>query len=219
MTHTCNTCGAEKPAEAFFKQRAKKSGLFGSCKSCERKRNQAWIDANRERFRHLNRNATNLKRRRDPVRAMLCLARSRCKKTGQEFSLTQADIVIPKTCPVLGIPLSFGLGRGKGQSLAERDGRASLDRIDNSKGYVPGNVVVVSYRANRLKSDATATELLKIARFYARLDADKRGAVHLPDVQQPTHQETREMPECEQDGGRASDVFLPPLQLRRRDGK
>lgn len=30
--------------------------------------------------------------------------------------------------------------------------------MDNEKGYVPGNVVVMSYRANRLKNDGTAEE-------------------------------------------------------------
>jgi hypothetical protein len=35
----------------------------------------------------------------------------------------------------------------------------SLDRIDNTKGYVPGNVWVISWRANDLKRNATLEEL------------------------------------------------------------
>ena len=34
----------------------------------------------------------------------------------------------------------------------------SLDRVDNKKGYVRGNVVVMSYKANRLKNDGTAED-------------------------------------------------------------
>ena len=42
-----------------------------------------------------------------------------------------------------------------------------MDRRDNSIGYTPENVVVVSWRANRIKSDASAAELQKLANFYA----------------------------------------------------
>lgn len=165
----CKTCQTEKPEDAYHRQRSKRSGRMAECKLCQRKRNRAWIDENRDRFRHLNRNATNAKRRRDPIRNMLALARARCRKSGVEFNLSENDITVPEVCPVLGIPLTHGLGQGEGHALAVRDSRASLDRIDNSKGYVPGNVVVVSYRANRIKSDATSCELLKIARFYVGL--------------------------------------------------
>jgi hypothetical protein len=42
------------------------------------------------------------------------------------------------------------------------DNSPSLDRIDTSKGYVKGNVWVISWRANKLKSDATLAELESI---------------------------------------------------------
>ena len=41
----------------------------------------------------------------------------------------------------------------------------SLDRRDNSKGYVRGNVRVISWRANSRKSDLTALELWQIYRY------------------------------------------------------
>ena len=40
--------------------------------------------------------------------------------------------------------------------------------IENSKGYIRGNVIVISDRANRLKGDATLLELQRIADFYTR---------------------------------------------------
>lgn len=46
---------------------------------------------------------------------------------------------------------------------------ASLDRIDSSKGYVRGNVIVICKRANSLKSDATLQELEAITAFYKAL--------------------------------------------------
>jgi hypothetical protein len=192
-SQVCKTCNIDKPADAYARQDSKRSGLFAECKACQRLRNQRWIDENRERFRHINRAATGKMRRKDPVRAMVSLARARAKKAGLEFSITEHDVVIPSHCPVLGIELSFGLGRGKGQSHAERDGRASLDRIENSKGYIPGNVIVVSFRANRIKSDASSRELLKIARFYARLDTDKGGETSVPAVQPHEKEQNRPM--------------------------
>lgn len=186
----CKTCKQDKPADAFFKQKTKRSGLFAECRMCSRVRNQNWIDSNRDRFRHLNRDATNAKRRRDPITNMLALARARCRRSGVEFSLTASDLTIPEFCPVLGIKLTYGLGKGEGNSLAVRDTRASLDRIDNKRGYVPGNVAVVSYRANRIKSDADVSELLKIARFYAALRTEEGGQAGLSGVFSHEKEET-----------------------------
>ena len=59
-------------------------------------------------------------------------------------------------CPVLGIPLSWGGRRTNGDS-------PSLDRIEPSKGYVKGNVMWMSQRANAMKSNATPEELKKFA--------------------------------------------------------
>ena len=44
----------------------------------------------------------------------------------------------------------------------------SLDRWDSAKGYVPGNVFVISYRANTLKNSATYEEILKVAKYLSR---------------------------------------------------
>lgn len=77
---------------------------------------------------------------------------------GLEFSLTEADLVIPTHCPILGIELAYNFG--KGRALANS---FSLDRIDNTKGYVPGNVAVISWRANMIKSSGTAEEHRRIA--------------------------------------------------------
>ncbi|MBB3990312.1 hypothetical protein [Croceicoccus naphthovorans] len=66
--------------------------------------------------------------------------------------------------PILGIPIYIAKG-GRGG----KDHSPSLDRIRPKLGYVPGNVIVISNRANRLKSDATIRELRDIASFYATL--------------------------------------------------
>ena len=92
---------------------------------------------------------------------LLELARRRAKSTGIPFNITQTDISIPDKCPVLGIPLLLN------QKTGFCDNSPTVDRIDNAKGYEIGNVAVVSWRANRLKSNATLEELKLLHNFYS----------------------------------------------------
>lgn len=85
-------------------------------------------------------------------------AKSRARREGLPFNITPEDCVIPSHCPVLGLPLV--IGRGKLTSSSP-----TLDKIIPELGYVKGNVAVISHRANRIKSDASAAELLLIARW------------------------------------------------------
>lgn len=94
---------------------------------------------------------------------MLQNARVRARVAEVPFTITVKDIVIPSHCPILGIPLFPKKGKGGG------DNSPSLDKIKPERGYVPGNVIVISNRANRLKSDASIRELRDIASFYATL--------------------------------------------------
>lgn len=80
-------------------------------------------------------------------------ARQRARRRGLSFNLHERDIKVPDVCPVLGIPMIPGAVWG------ERNNAPSLDRVDNSEGYVLGNVEVISLRANTIKGDATIEEL------------------------------------------------------------
>jgi predicted RND superfamily exporter protein len=51
------------------------------------------------------------------------------------------------------------------------DDSISFDRIDSTKGYSVDNLIVISYRANKLKSDATLEEMRKIVNFYEKLNS------------------------------------------------
>ena len=66
---------------------------------------------------------------------------------------------------MLGIPLDYGW------PVTNLWAVPSIDRIDNTKGYVPGNVIVMSHRANKLKGDATKEETLGAAKFWLKFYA------------------------------------------------
>ena len=146
----CRVCGEHKPQTDFYKlaptKRAKKDilgiGRLSRCRHCEINK-------------YLN---------MDPRLKLLYAARNRAKKNGLDCTITVDDIVIPELCPALGIRLEARIGAGRSNREYLR-ASPSLDRIDNNKGYVPGNVAVISLRANMIKTDATAAELNAVAAY------------------------------------------------------
>lgn len=89
-------------------------------------------------------------------------AKQRAKKLDLPFTITIDDVIIPEICPVFETPLIFSSGKLSRNS-------ASIDRIDPKMGYVPGNVQVLSYMANTMKSNATKTELQKFAKWITEV--------------------------------------------------
>jgi hypothetical protein len=79
-------------------------------------------------------------------------------REGLVFDIEFADLIWPDVCPVLGIPLDY-LAGGKSENTV------TFDQIDPGKGYIKGNVMVMSWRANRIKNDGTAEEHRRIAEF------------------------------------------------------
>ncbi len=96
----------------------------------------------------------------NPIKAMLQRCRKRAKDLGLEFNLSETDIDIPERCPILDISLN---------RLGNIENAPSLDRIDNTKGYINSNVLVISYKANRIKNNASLEDLRKILLFYENL--------------------------------------------------
>jgi hypothetical protein len=123
------------------------------------------------RKRHPGRVAETRRRykKKKSFKANLCLrARARGRKRGIEATITAADLDWPTHCPVLGIELDYPLKCGMRGKERPQANWPSLDRFDPHKGYVPGNVFVISYRANTLKNNSTYEEILKIAKYLSR---------------------------------------------------
>lgn len=78
------------------------------------------------------------------------------------------------------------MGTGSGKL---RDNAPSLDRIDPRGGYTKDNVIIVSFKANRIKSNASVSEILMVGRFYERLAAERAGLSNVPGVQSKSEKE------------------------------
>mgnify|MGYP003510255442 FL=1 len=87
--------------------------------------------------------------------------RQNVKSTKHFWNITMEDITFPTHCPMLGIELNW-------YATARSENSPSLDRLDNTKGYIPGNVAVISYRANRIKNDGTWQEHEKIFTYLKK---------------------------------------------------
>lgn len=143
-TKVCRRCGGIKSLEEFVKDRRnKKDGRDTICYICNRKRNLLESEVSRK------------------LRDMLRGAKRRCKKTGRVFAISKKDVdrLYCERCPVLGIPLDWEYGNGV------TDNSPTLDRVDNARGYEPGNIKIISFRANRLKSVMSLDEVEQIYNY------------------------------------------------------
>ena len=167
---TCTKCKEEKPFDAFSKTKQNNDGLKSWCKPCCSKEALAryYLNAekNQERSRVWKKDNRDLicetnfhwrKTEKGAISEMLSQARKRAKKDNVPFNLTPEDIQIPELCPVLLKPLVRKVGKGPSPWSP------SLDKIIPSKGYVVGNVMIMSHRANVMKNAATPEELLLFA--------------------------------------------------------
>ena len=132
----CTGCASEKPIELFSRNKHQRNGRANWCKACIKR---LWQRPDYQKRRKERREA-------DWSHSLAIECRARARKRGIAHDITGKDIQIPEFCPVLGIRLVPLQGR-------RVDNAPSVDRIDPAKGYVKGNVAVISWKANRLKSD------------------------------------------------------------------
>lgn len=93
-------------------------------------------------------------------------ARLRAKNKGLPFDITVEYIesILPDKCPVFNTPFVY---RGNGKVVFTSP---SLDRIDPVKGYVEGNVVVISSKANNIKSAYKSTDIFMVAAWLQTIE-------------------------------------------------
>ena len=161
-------------------ERVAEIGRAYRARNCEavNARKRRWEQQNEEHFRAhraeyyrkyyeangaKKREAAKKARIDDPAKHLLHGARVRAKKGGYPCTISLADVAIPDVCPVLGIPLRRNVGR-----IGPSDNSPTLDKIVPSLGYVPGNVAVISHRANSIKRDASIEEVELVLNWLKR---------------------------------------------------
>jgi len=101
----------------------------------------------------------------------LSSAKQRAIKYNLPFNITEQDIKdvwpIDNKCPALDIEFIIG-----GRDTMNYDS-PSLDRIIPSKGYVKGNIQIVSALANNIMSNATPEQVIKVGQYFKKLIDNK----------------------------------------------
>lgn len=118
-----------------------------------------WLDPDyAKKYATANKEKINLRTknyyRSNPEKMLFMIAKKRAQKYNHEFTISLIDIVIPKECPVFNQPFVFNTPYAM-----------SLDRINSSKGYIPGNIQVISRKANVMKNNATQEQLNLFAKW------------------------------------------------------
>jgi hypothetical protein len=171
----CGQCKTEQPVVNFNKDKKTKDGLYYICKECGaayagayRAEHRESITAKSAAYREENRESITAKntayKTEHPEWIRFITKKSRAKQAGIDFDLIFEDVIFPSHCPALGTLLDYTFGNGKCPPNSP-----SFDRIDPRKGYVTGNVIVISSRANTIKNNASVDELLRVASFYQQL--------------------------------------------------
>ena len=156
----CSKCKELKDESEFYHHASTKDGLTLQCKKCmseyrasQREHYKKYMSMRRAVDNETIKEARRRSARSKPEWRMYTQAKRRAKERGLEFNIELSDIVIPDKCPLLGVPFVNGV---KG----DYEFTPSLDRIDPTKGYVKGNIWVITKKANSMKNSATKAELL-----------------------------------------------------------
>ena len=120
--------------------------------------NRRWHQANPDKQREYS---LRHRKNKPTAKRLYDDAKIRASLRGLEFTIEAEDVEVPDVCPIFNV------------TMVENTNTApSLDRIDSSKGYVKGNIAVISRRANVIKNDGTASEHMAIAAYMQGLGVE-----------------------------------------------
>lgn len=145
----CPVCKRELPIIEFAEDAKSKTGRKWLCKACYSEHSAINQGRDKNYFRKLRLKVS------PEYKAEIA------EQRGLDFNLELEDIVIPKYCPILEVPFQFG-------SKDDYSYSPSIDRIDNSKGYIKGNIQIISMKANTMKNSATPEELYNFCKNILR---------------------------------------------------
>ena len=153
----CSKCKCTKPYTEFPKTRTNKDGHSYLCTDCNRASSKKYRELNKDRYYE------NQKRRRLDegvfVSQLFYNIKTRAKKKGLEVDITREYLLetlraTDYKCTVTGVEFNrYSSGRNKANAF-----KASIDRIDSSKGYTKDNIRWVCWAVNQMKADRTDEE-------------------------------------------------------------
>jgi len=129
----CGKCLKIKKYISFRKNKNSSFGYSYYCKECDKQRVYS----------------------RDKRKILINAAKKRAKDTNLDFNLDINDIILSQYFPFLGIELQFN-------HTNARDNSYSIDRIDPNKGYIKGNIQIISFKANTIKNNASLSDIEKV---------------------------------------------------------
>lgn len=118
----------------------------------------------RKRCRELD-NASYLARGPRWIKAHIQGCRKRAVDKGFPYdreAIKELLAAAPTRCPVLGIELTVG--------SPLRDSSTTIDKRIPANGYVRGNMTIISHLANRIKTNATASQIAAVANWVAKME-------------------------------------------------
>jgi hypothetical protein len=160
----CNKCKKYVSLGLFSVNNANKDKLSNTCKICDKEYQEKQRRKTPEKQLQYAREYQKKKRESFDYRLQMLInaSKQRAKKKNILHDLTIEDLrlIYPKDgkCPVFGFVLKFG-------NAGFRDHSPSIDKIDSKGGYTKDNVQVISWKANRLKTDATVKEIELLLSF------------------------------------------------------
>lgn len=166
----CHKCSSNIPETDWYYSVRGRDSMCKTCrknyrKELKREHTKKYVSERKEHYKQLmtewRKNNPDYQKKwtkKCPESQLLRSARQRAKQKDMECTITQNDIHIPELCPVFKVPL-----------VKRTEYAPSLDRIDNTKGYIPGNIVVVSRKANVMKNSGTLQDMKMLVEYYSKL--------------------------------------------------
>ncbi len=134
---------------------------WGYCNECDAAYKRQWYLKNREKI------IQRQKQRYYSIQGRYISLKCNAKERGKEFS-----ILFEEFKQIFSAIVCCYCGIHKDQLknwIPNRSASLTIDRLDNSKGYISGNLAMCCYRCNRIKSDFfTASEMKEIAEKYIK---------------------------------------------------
>ena len=167
----CFQCKKEFQKTFSEYSRSERKGQRHFCSlSCSSKRRH--IDTPSEGYWHLGLCSKNRRDEYTPFRWFLLRAIGR--RGNKEVDLTLEDLKFiwdkqEGLCPLTGWELELPISTTGKWPECEWSHRASLDRIDSSKGYVKGNVRFIAVIANYARNSHTDGELIRFCKAVTRM--------------------------------------------------